>query len=97
MTTPRINFVNTLIFIIGGLFITWIIFGEAAFSLKYKRILIVSVFIFIFGGAITINLFNGLSLIMNTCKTKYEDPKYRHPRGNSKGLRCNDWNIISYT
>jgi hypothetical protein len=98
MSTPRINFVNTLIFIIAGLCVTKFVFGKDAFSFKYNDMIMFSVFIFLVGGAFILSFFNGFSILMKTCKTQHKGTCY-HRRGVGKYEceKCNDWDIITYT
>jgi len=97
MTTPRINFVNALIFIIGGLCVTMFVNGKDAFSFKYNNMIMFSVFIFLVGGAVIVSFFNGFSILMKTCKTQHKGTCYRRYRGNYECEKCNDWNVITYT
>ena len=97
MSTPRINFVNTLIFILGGLCTTKFVNGKDSFSFKKNDMLIFSVFIFLVGGTVTIVILNAVSILMKTCKTEHESTCYgRRGRGQYKCTKCNDWDIISY-
>ena len=82
MSTPRINFISVPIFILGGLCATKFVNGKDAFSFKRNDMLMFSVFIFLVGGAVILSIFNGFSILMNTCKTQHKGTCYRRRRGN---------------
>jgi hypothetical protein len=98
MSTPRINFINVLIFILGGLCATKFVNGKDAFSFKKNDILMFSLFIFLVGGAVLLVVLNSISILIKTCKTQHKGTCYRRRGvGKYECEKCNDWDIITYT
>jgi hypothetical protein len=60
--------------------------------------LMFSLFIFVFGGAVLLAVLNSISILMKTCKTQHKGNCYRRRGvGNYECEKCNDWDIITYT